>query len=209
MPAHSHDAGSMSAATQAWDTPARTTILPGKGWPLPSKVQVSRHRMFRAYADPSGNAVDLAGGHIHGTTGMAGGSSPSASAAFPRPEFLHRDVRESIPRAHNDAARERRAAFRLPRQRPDQMCRACCSCVTSRPVAHPELRPAAIPHWRRRRAGNSPGPARKYDSGNAARRVRAQAALRPCGACPAGVAQIGEIGAIDSTFQPGWRRSHR
>jgi len=77
MPVHSHDAGTMSASTQAWDTPA-TDQNPSTGKGLaaanaPSGLSASA---VRAYADPSGSAVDLAGGHIHGTTGMAGGSQP-------------------------------------------------------------------------------------------------------------------------------------
>ncbi len=75
MPAHSHGAGTMSAVTPAWDTPGTDhNPLPGKGLAAAKQGSGISAQDVSSYADPAGNVVDLAGGHITGTTGMAGGS---------------------------------------------------------------------------------------------------------------------------------------
>lgn len=77
MPMHNHDGTGLQAQTQAWDT-AATDQSPssGKGLAAAQSGSPVTPQAVRAYADPSGNPVNLAGGSVSGMTGVTGGSAP-------------------------------------------------------------------------------------------------------------------------------------
>jgi microcystin-dependent protein len=77
MPQHIHEAGALSASTQAWDTPATDhSPVAGKGLAAAKQGTDPRSANAATYADPSGNPVNLAGGPVQGTTGMTGANAP-------------------------------------------------------------------------------------------------------------------------------------
>jgi microcystin-dependent protein len=77
MPQHTHEAGALSASTQAWDTPA-TDQSPagGKGLAAAQTGSAITPSSVRTYAEPTGSPVTLASGAVQGTTGMVGGNQP-------------------------------------------------------------------------------------------------------------------------------------
>ncbi|MGY6645715.1 MAG: phage tail protein [Salinarimonas sp.] len=77
LPQHTHDAGSLAASPQAWATRA-TDHNPanGKGLAASTAGTSPTSPPGNSYADPSGDPVNLAGGSVQGTTGMAGNSLP-------------------------------------------------------------------------------------------------------------------------------------
>jgi len=77
LPQHTHDAGSLSAPTQAWNIPATDhNPAAGKGLAASNSPSGIGSSPVRSYADPSGNPVNLAGGSVQGTTAPAGGNLP-------------------------------------------------------------------------------------------------------------------------------------
>lgn len=77
LPAHIHDGGGLQAQTQAWATPA-TDQNPstGKGLAAANLPSGLSAQPVRAYADPSGGPVNLAGGAVSGSTSPTGGNLP-------------------------------------------------------------------------------------------------------------------------------------
>ncbi|MCC5980058.1 MAG: tail fiber protein [Salinarimonas sp.] len=77
MPQHIHEAGTLSASTQAWATRATDhNPTDGKGLAASTAGTSPTSPPGNSYADPSGDPVDLAGGTISGSTAVAGGSQP-------------------------------------------------------------------------------------------------------------------------------------
>ncbi|MGY6568442.1 MAG: phage tail protein, partial [Salinarimonas sp.] len=77
LPAHIHSATGLQAQTQAWATPA-TDQNPstGKGLAAANLPSGLSAQPVRAYADPSGSPVNLAGGAVSGATSPTGGNLP-------------------------------------------------------------------------------------------------------------------------------------
>jgi microcystin-dependent protein len=77
LPQHTHNAGSLSAQTHAWNTPATDqSPTAGKGLAAAETGSAITPSAVRTYADPSGNPVNLAGGAMAGTTAPTGGNQP-------------------------------------------------------------------------------------------------------------------------------------
>ncbi len=77
LPPHTHSGASLHAQMQAWDTPGTDhNPAAGKGLAAGKAGDGFQTQPVRAYAEPSGNPVNLAGGAIVGATAPTGGGMP-------------------------------------------------------------------------------------------------------------------------------------